>query len=653
MTITSSGPVSLGGSSSSTIGCDHAYTTPGTFTWYAPSGVTSVSAVAVGGGAGGGMQQGNNGGGQGGALAWRNNISVSPGSGYTVVVGYGGGPGSRAGSPCYIWTNATAGCNVSSGRSYFINSCTVRADGGSSARGYYNSAPYTTTSSYVGQCGGTGGKTWPSSQGPSCYPSAYAAGGGGAGGYIGNGGGYCLCFSAGGGGGQGGSGFFSGDGGGGGGVSIYGQGFGGGKATPLPYQFQVNGGSGGSCGCNGGPNRNVASYSGLGGLGGAYGGGGGLGGCGAYGVYSIQGGSGASGAVRIVWSGTSRQFPSTAVCGKTFTTYVSVEEEIKATATSPISMNCTCVRILAGSSSGQISFSSFYSKRAKPRGCATFTSPGVYTWVVPCHVYSVSVVAVGAGGNSCSSGGGGGLGWYNNIIVKPGASVTVKVSGNNVYGASYFASRYLVAGGRGCTNTNCQGCQYAHSGFYVGQGGGSGGSTGYSAGSGAGGAGGYTGGGGAGGYAFYGYGVGQYYVGYRTGGAGSGGAGGGGASGNFYCYYYACNGYHTSSGAGGGVGIYGQGGDGAGGQGPGGGGGAGSGGNSGGGGNLCGTSPANRAFGGAYGGGAGSGANPRTCSNQLYTYPCNCSSRQYGGVGAVRIIWPGCSRGFPSTDTGT
>jgi len=64
------------------------FTTPGTYSWTAPAGVYSVSVVCVGAGGtyspGGGL--GATGGG-GGALAYANNIAVTPGNTYTVVVG--------------------------------------------------------------------------------------------------------------------------------------------------------------------------------------------------------------------------------------------------------------------------------------------------------------------------------------------------------------------------------------------------------------------------------------------------------------------------------------------------------------------------------------------------------------------------------------
>jgi hypothetical protein len=70
------------------------YDTPGTHYWTCPSGVHSVSVVAVGGGGSGGINYPNQraDGGGGGALAWKNNIPVTPGKKYIVKVGHGGRP---------------------------------------------------------------------------------------------------------------------------------------------------------------------------------------------------------------------------------------------------------------------------------------------------------------------------------------------------------------------------------------------------------------------------------------------------------------------------------------------------------------------------------------------------------------------------------
>ena len=58
------------------------YTSPGTYYWTCPSGVSSVSVVCIGAGGTGGAY-----GGSGGSLAYKNNISVSAGTTYTIVVG--------------------------------------------------------------------------------------------------------------------------------------------------------------------------------------------------------------------------------------------------------------------------------------------------------------------------------------------------------------------------------------------------------------------------------------------------------------------------------------------------------------------------------------------------------------------------------------
>lgn len=227
-------------------------------------------------------------------------------------------------------------------------------------------------------------------------------------------------------------------------------------------------------------------------------------------------------------------------------------------------------------------------------GQQAYTSAGTYSWTAPAGITSVSVVAVGSvappGTNSF---GGAGLGYVNNYSVTPGSSYTVSVgaSGNN----SYFVSTAVVKGG-GVT-------ALPSGGTYAGTGGGSGGTgaaydpANYIPGSG--GAGGYSGSGGDGGVDSGGTGV--------NGLPGTGGGGGGGAA-------------QGGTGPGGGVGILGQGANGAGGTiahqaGYGGSGGA----------------DGSSSDGGAYGGGNNWGGT--------------------GGGGAVRIIWPGTTRSFPSTNT--
>jgi len=250
-------------------------------------------------------------------------------------------------------------------------------------------------------------------------------------------------------------------------------------------------------------------------------------------------------------------------------------------------------------------------------GQQAYTTAGTYSWVAPTGVTSVSVVAVGggAGGNGgTTAGGGGGLGYKNNYTVTPGSSYTVVVgagTSGSCNGDSSFVSTAVLKGGKGGKPSG---------GTYTGDGGGNGGAGGSSnTSSGGGGAGGYSGTGGSGGV----------NAGIGTGGAG--GAGGGGGS--FSRSYNCCQ--SSGGGGGGGVGILGQGTSGAAGavsNGFGCGGGGGSGGAAGGQGYYTGFQSGS---GGTYGGGGGRGGNSGS-----------------GVVGAVRIIWPGNTRSFPSTCTG-
>ena len=236
------------------------YTTPGTYSWTAPSGVTSVSVIAVGGGGAGGAAYWSGGGGGGGGLGYKSNISVTPGSSYTVVVGAGG----------VAVTAAAGGIGGNGANSYFIDTSTVAGLGGTGGQG-----TSTTTNAayaggagggYVGDSGGNGGTGGTSL-------NDIAGGGGGAGGYSGNGGaggtnGAGTSGSGGGGGGagSGGSNGSNGAAASGGGVGIQGAGASGaGGASAQPG----GGGSGGTAGSA------DSTTGGSGNTGGLYGGGGG------------------------------------------------------------------------------------------------------------------------------------------------------------------------------------------------------------------------------------------------------------------------------------------------------------------------------------------------------------------------------------------
>lgn len=273
------------------------YTSPGSYNWTVPEGVTSVSALAIGGGGGGSPSTSYSngiagGGGAGGALHWRT-FTTTPGEIYTIVVGAGGSGGQQSGNSYANTSNLTDGGESSIKTS--LNDYIVRAGGGS--KGSYNninSSGYSTGGlSYYGDLGGGGGNGGRGGYGSSGNTSG---GGGGAGGYSGNGGdgSYGTNYNSDTGGSGGGGGGGTGHNGwnqlgtvGGGGVGIYGEGISG-SAVGGSFNLQGNPGSNGT--------------------GKDYGGGG----AGSEDDSSYRGANGGSGAVRIVWPGsdTTRSFPS-------------------------------------------------------------------------------------------------------------------------------------------------------------------------------------------------------------------------------------------------------------------------------------------------------------------------------------------------------
>lgn len=280
------------------------YTTPGTYSWTCPAGVTSVSVVCVGAGSYHYYT-----GGKGGALRYKNSISVTPGNSYPIVVGK---------FDVNNQTNVTA-TYIGGDSSAF----SILAAGGDST-----TSSTALSTGVVG--GGNGGIT----------TNNGGAGGAGAGGYSGDGGGggygyasssysqnygYSPAGSGSGGAGGGGQGSRNSSGdtlvgaGGGGGVGLYGIGNSGagadnysgglyGGAAGAPGGGGSNGGSGGY-GFNDTSTGSTAAHNGKGGAGGAYGGGAGgsVFGGGSYPVTP----SGGSGAVRIMW-GPNKSFPSNA-----------------------------------------------------------------------------------------------------------------------------------------------------------------------------------------------------------------------------------------------------------------------------------------------------------------------------------------------------
>ena len=274
------------------------FTTPGTTTFTVPNDVTSVNVVAIGGGGGGQISRGGStgterpaSGGGGGGLGWKNNIAVTPGSTYTVLVGQGGAGATIVGDQFSTSVDGSPGFI-----SYFISSDTVSGGGGGGGDSDGGSS-----GTFTGDGGGAGGV------GQSRTFGWDGGGGGGAGGYSGSGGGATsgqgnnpASNSGGGGAGAsreydpGVSGGFTSEGGNGGGVGAHGKGSDG-----------VGGGALQTSGTTKAPNGTAGSL----GSSQTYGGGGG----GAMWPY-FDGGStrtapsGSPGAVLIRW-GTGTTFP--------------------------------------------------------------------------------------------------------------------------------------------------------------------------------------------------------------------------------------------------------------------------------------------------------------------------------------------------------
>ena len=278
-----------------------AYTVPGTYTFIVPTGVTTVSAVAVGAGQGNSAWAVGSTYGFAGSLSYLQSITVTPGESLTVVVG-SGSAGNANGNPVLAGQQSS----IARGGTVLLR---ARAGGAGTSIG---------TSSFGGESTGYAGN------GAAGYAPSTSGGGtgGSAGQYAGNFATNGGNGSGGGGGGGGGPSFFNdaevdasfiSGGGGGGGVNILESGSNGIGGAGGALDVGGGGGTGGSGGTSGGAGGSY--FDATGGNGGNYGGGGGLGG--AYAspaaggwIEFFSGGNGAGGAVRIIW-GSNRFYPRT------------------------------------------------------------------------------------------------------------------------------------------------------------------------------------------------------------------------------------------------------------------------------------------------------------------------------------------------------
>lgn len=301
----------------------YGFTTQNTYlesdVWVVPDGVTSISIVCIGSGSGGQYKDTYipSVGGGGGALAYENNVSVTPGE--TLYITYGPGHGGTNngsqqnwGSASTVWrgtpfgSSSTLLCGASGGRhGYYSGSgpsvVPIQSIGGSAYVPGTGSTPSLRSGSGTTATGGYGRG---GAGGAGTYSNGLFGGGGGAGGYGGAGGRgadtyFAVVDAAAG---------ANGGGGGGGKTTLNGPyaGGAGGGTTPMGQ------GSNGSAGTNGNPASDggggtTSPYT-RGGL--VYGGGGGSV---PFSTWNSDQNAmaGGKGCVRIIWPGTTRQFPST------------------------------------------------------------------------------------------------------------------------------------------------------------------------------------------------------------------------------------------------------------------------------------------------------------------------------------------------------
>jgi hypothetical protein len=278
------------------------YTVPGTYTFVVPSGVSSISAMAVGGGGTGDdgrSGDGGGGGGSGGSAGYFNNLPVTPGQSITITVGAGGA------------VTSVKNTKAPDGAASLVTfgSFTMTAPGGIGGSPYSASPGAAAPSgpSFVNTPGGVTTGGFPGGSGGAGYDGG--GGGGGAGGLAGAGGNGANSLSgtatsgAGGGGGGGGTAGAAGTGGANSGFS--------GQSGGAGQNNITGGGGGGSAiysttlaNTAGGAGNGLQSAGSKGGDGGFPGGGGGGSWDNGTGIASAGGG----GFVRLVWSGTVQSY---------------------------------------------------------------------------------------------------------------------------------------------------------------------------------------------------------------------------------------------------------------------------------------------------------------------------------------------------------
>lgn len=306
------------------------FTTVGSSSWAVPVGVTAISILCVGGGGGGSS---NAGAGGGGALAYANDVAVTPGSTLTVIVGDRGLIDSNGSASTVQTSTPTVLCSANGG-SRGVSAGTGGAGG--------------TVATGTGFAGGKGGDSGAGSRG---------GGGGGAGGYTAVGG-------AGGNGNASGTSSTGGGGGGGGGSSTSNSNGAAGGGVGVSIGLGVSGAGGGT---------NTVGGSGSIPIGGT-----------AYGAGGASGGLGVQGVVKIVWRdpnvGSTRTFPSTRIVDDTdFQIYV----------VSQTSSTASTIAVPSGAQAGDVAVLFDYGTNASTT-IPTSVTPTGFTLISDASISSTS-----------------------------------------------------------------------------------------------------------------------------------------------------------------------------------------------------------------------------------------------------------------------
>ena len=455
------------------------FTNGGTCTWTAPAGVTSVRALIVGGGGGGGSWVGGGGGG-GGVVD--QNVTVTPGTAYPIVIGSGGaGATTTSANAIYLATvgsdstalGLTAYGGGGGGTWNYLGSSRATGGGGS-----YNNTVASTypaqgfsggqdayNGSYGFPTGGGGGAGDVGGTGTVTTNVSGQSGAGGAG-KVSNITGSNISYGGGGGGGCHGNGITCYPGAGGSGGGGAGAGYVTGSSNLVVTGANGSANTGGGGGGAGAPNTNSSSVDSHGGNGGT-------------GIvvfsyptppaitltnstisattgtavtsYSITNSGGAIASYSIS--------PALTDSGLSFSTSTGLLSGTPLAVAATTTYTITAINT-SGTSTATFNYSATLAACAPTNSSnagytiVTFTSVGSCSWTVPTGVTKADVLVVGGGGaGGTSSNGAGGGGGGGQVNAQPGTPISGSVSVQVASGGTPAVTAGTTPGGNGGTSS--------------------------------------------------------------------------------------------------------------------------------------------------------------------------------------------------------